>query len=87
MKPAGMDNMVILVVEDDALIRSVVKTMCELWDFKVVTMEDGFKASAYLKQNPLPEPVPTFALLDIRMPGPWGHEIGKKIRRRPDCRK
>jgi CheY-like chemotaxis protein len=86
MKSAGLENSVILIVEDDPLIRSVVKTMCELWDYKVVTMEDGYKASAYLEQNPLPEPVPTFALLDIRMPGPWGHEIGKKIRQHPQLK-
>jgi CheY-like chemotaxis protein len=46
-------------------------------------MEDGFQAAAYLEQIPLPEPVPTFALLDIRMPGPEGHEIGRMIREHP----
>ena len=77
------ESMTMLIVEDDELLRNVVQTMCELWNFDVVVMADGFQATAYLEQNPLPEPVPTFALLDIRMPGPDGHEIGKKIREHP----
>lgn len=78
-----IESLTVLIVEDDPLIRTVVQTMCELWNFEVVVMADGFQAAAYLEQNPLPEPVPTFALLDIRMPGPEGHEIGKRIREHP----
>jgi len=77
------ESLTVLIVEDDPLIRTVVQTMCELWNFGVVVMADGFQAAAYLEQNPLPEPVPNFALLDIRMPGPEGHEIGKRIRQHP----
>lgn len=80
---ADFEPLTMLIVEDDQLIRTVVQTMCELWDFKTVVMEDGFQAAVYLEQNPLPEPVPTFALLDIRMPGPEGHEIGGMIRKHP----
>lgn|SRR5574341_450953 len=69
-----------MLVEDDTAIRNVIETMCELWDIKTISFKDGFEASEYLAKSTLPDPIPQVALLDIRMPGPWGHEIGAKIR-------
>lgn len=69
-----------LIVEDDMAIRTVLKTMCDIWGYQHVTFPNGFKAMAYLEQDPVPDPVPDVALLDIRMPGPWGHEISRAIR-------
>ncbi len=71
-----------LIIEDDHAIRDVLGTMCELWGFDAVMLKDGFQASEYL-QNETPVPQPDVALIDIRMPGPWGHEIGAKIRAHP----
>ncbi len=71
-----------LVVEDDYAIRDVINTMCELWDFNVVALKDGFQAMEYLR-NENPSPMPDVALIDIRMPGPWGHEVGARIRAHP----
>lgn len=71
-----------LVIEDDHAIRDVIGTMCELWGINTVMLKDGFQASEYL-QNEAPVPQPDVALIDIRMPGPWGHEIGAKIRMHP----
>jgi CheY-like chemotaxis protein len=57
--------------------------MCELWNFNVISFKDGFQAMDYLKNEHLEEPLPHVALLDIRMPGPWGHEISARIRQHP----
>lgn len=76
-------NMTWLVVEDDHAIRDIIVTMCELWEFDVIAFRDGYEADDYLN-NPEPgDPRPDIALLDIRMPGPWGHELGAKIRQHP----
>ncbi len=77
-----VQRMTWLVIEDDHAIRDVIGTMCELWGFDAVMLKDGFQASEYL-QNEAPTPQPDIALIDIRMPGPWGHEIGAKIRAHP----
>ncbi|MBN1122731.1 MAG: response regulator [Anaerolineae bacterium] len=76
-------SMTWLVVEDDYAIRNILDAMCELWNFNIVVFEDGYKVSAYLESESLPEPVPDIALLDIRIPGPWGHEVAAKIRQHP----
>lgn len=72
-----------LVVEDDHAIRDIIVTMCELWEFDVIAFKDGYEASDYLNQTDPGAPYPDIALLDIRMPGPWGHELGAKIRQHP----
>ena len=72
-----------MVVEDDHAIRDVISTMCELWDHQILTFKDGFEAMAYLDDEVVPEPVPDVALIDIRMPGPWGHEISARLREHP----
>lgn len=72
-----------LVVEDDHAIRDIIVTMCELWEFDVIAFKDGYEADDYLNQADPGAPYPDIALLDIRMPGPWGHEIGAKIRQHP----
>jgi CheY-like chemotaxis protein len=75
-----------MIVEDDAAIRMVIETMCELWELQALIFEDGFRAMKYLADNPLPAPLPDVALLDIRVPGPWGQEIGASIRQHPQLR-
>lgn len=75
-----------MIVEDDAAIRMVIETMCELWELKALVFEDGFRAMKYLDTNPLPTPLPDVALLDIRVPGPWGQEIGASIRKHPQLK-
>ena len=77
------DKLTILLAEDDYAIRDIIATMCDLWDFNVLTFKDGNVASAYLADDDPAAPLPDVAILDIRMPGPWGHEIGAMIRRHP----
>lgn len=75
-----------MLVEDDGAIRDVIEMMCELWGFKVLSFRDGFQAVDYLKNEALAAPLPEVALLDIRMPGPWGHEISARIRQHPQLK-
>jgi CheY-like chemotaxis protein len=69
-----------LIVEDDAAIRDILVTMCDLWEIRTVTFKDGYGAESYLAADRPNDPLPDAALLDIRIPGPWGHEIGNRIR-------
>lgn len=73
-----------MIAEDDSAIREVVEMMCELWGFTTISFKDGFQSMEYLSNNHLPAPLPDIALLDIRMPGPWGHEISARIRQHPE---
>lgn len=72
-----------LVVEDDTSIRTMLAAMIGFWNRVPLTFGDGFKAMSWLddvesgKAGPLPE----LAILDIRMPGPQGHEIAQRLRR------
>ncbi|NDJ53362.1 MAG: response regulator [Chloroflexi bacterium] len=79
-----MTRMTWMIVEDDPAIRDVLETMCELWDFDALIFTDGFKAMEYLSKEELGDKRPALALLDIRVPGPWGHEISARIREHPD---
>lgn len=80
---ADQKSMTWMVVEDDHAIRDVISTMCELWNYDILPFKDGFDAMAYLSEDNLPQPIPQVALIDIRMPGPWGHEISARIREHP----
>jgi CheY-like chemotaxis protein len=72
-----------MILEDDEATRDVIETMCELWEFPVVAFKDGNRAAEYLKEDTLPPPLPNVALLDIRNPGLWGHEVSELIRKHP----
>ncbi|GAB4478055.1 MAG: hypothetical protein Kow00124_21990 [Anaerolineae bacterium] len=72
-----------MIVEDDRVIREVLLAMCQLWDFPALAFKDGRQALDYLKQVPLPAPVPDVALIDIRIPGPWGHQVAARLREHP----
>ena len=69
-----------MIVEDDAAIRTAIEFQCELSNAHFISFHDGFEASDYLALEKLPDPKPNIALLDIRLPGPWGIEISRKIR-------
>ncbi|MBN1311363.1 MAG: response regulator [Anaerolineae bacterium] len=83
-EPKQKQSMTWMIAEDDIAIREVIEMMCELWGFTTISFKDGFQAMEYLSSNHLPTPLPDIALLDIRMPGPWGHEISAKIRQHPE---
>lgn len=79
------EKMTWLVVEDDASFRDIVTTMCELWGVKTIVFSDGHQVVAWMERlSPEgKEDLPNLALLDIRMPGPQGHEVAALIRRHP----
>ncbi|MDW8171035.1 MAG: response regulator [Anaerolineae bacterium] len=72
-----------LIVEDEADIRNLVATMAQVWGHTPIVFESGQRAWDWLDKvdagqaNPLPE----FALMDIRMPGYRGDEVAARIRR------
>lgn len=74
-----------LIAEDEADIRILIATMCQVWGHPTVTFENGQKVWDWLdtiesgETNSLPELV----LMDIRMPGKWGNEIASRMRSIP----
>ncbi len=75
-----------LIVEDDEAIRMVVSAICEFCDAEPIELDSGFAAMNWitrLRSGEYTGPVPSVALLDIRMPGPQGHEVGAQLRQIP----
>mgnify|MGYP001325848048 CR=1 FL=1 len=72
-----------LIAEDDNAIRDILITICELWEFEAIAFRDGYETSEYLTHLSPAAPLPDVALLDIRMPGPGGHELAAEIRQHP----
>jgi CheY-like chemotaxis protein len=72
-----------MLVEDEADIRNIVKVMFQVWGHEAIEFSNGNDAVAYLDsvQNGSHNgALPSFALMDIRMPGPNGNEIARRIR-------
>jgi CheY-like chemotaxis protein len=72
-----------LVVEDDPIIRSILTALMTLWGVENIVFKDGHEAYRWLDAVESGDPaarLPDIALLDIRMPGAQGHEIGKRMR-------
>jgi DNA-binding response OmpR family regulator len=72
-----------LVVEDEEDIRNIVKVMFTAWGHTSIDFRDGNQTYVWLDkveagtyQGELPE----LALLDIKMPGPRGNEIARRMR-------
>jgi diguanylate cyclase (GGDEF)-like protein len=64
----------VLIAEDDAHTRNLVRELCEGWGFSTLCAEDGEQALA-LAAQPL-----DLALLDLMMPGIDGFEVLKRLR-------
>ena len=69
----------ILVVDDEALIRSVIKEYLTLEEFKVYEAEDGIKALEVVKENPI-----DLVIMDIMMPNMDGYTACKEIKKIKD---
>ncbi len=73
-----------LLVEDEVDIRNVVKVMFQVWGNDTIEFSNGNDAFDYLDDvddDVIDEAdLPIFALMDIRMPGPNGNEIARRIR-------
>jgi CheY-like chemotaxis protein len=77
---------VLMLLEDDFALRSLLQVMFEQWGFKALAFSDGYRAAAWLDQvaaGEMTETFPELALLDIRVPGPLGTEIAHRMRITP----
>jgi two-component system phosphate regulon response regulator PhoB len=64
----------VLVVDDDEMIRRLVRTVLEADDWTVVEARDGHEAFARLEQA-----TPAVVVLDVMMPGMDGVEVCRKL--------
>jgi CheY-like chemotaxis protein len=72
-----------MAVEDDATLRTMLTAMMTVWGVTPLVFADGHAAMQWLDQveaNLIKDPLPQLAMLDIRIPGPQGHEIAERLR-------
>jgi DNA-binding response OmpR family regulator len=69
-----MKGRVVLVVDDDDMIRRLVRTVLEADDFEVTDAEDGPKGLELIESLD-----PDLVILDIMMPGMSGVEVCRRI--------
>ncbi len=75
-EPAGEPRpRLVLVVDDDDMIRRLVRTVLEADEYEVVEARNGDLALSLAN-----EAHPTVVLLDIMMPGMDGHEVCQRLR-------
>lgn len=75
-----------MIAEDETDIRTLVATMAGVWGHTTVTFESGQKAWDWMdtvEAGSNSDPLPEFALMDIRMPGYTGDQVATRIRRTP----
>lgn len=68
----------VLVIDDDADIRSLLRVLLEGWGLEVVTAENGVDGIALAN-----DAQPMLILLDLNMPKLTGFETARKIRENP----
>jgi CheY-like chemotaxis protein len=71
-----------MIVEDDPIIRSILTALMTLWGMDSLVFKDGHEAFQWLDQIEHGDSMrlPDIALMDIRVPGPQGPEIGRRMR-------
>jgi CheY-like chemotaxis protein len=69
-----MAGRLVLVVDDDEMIRRLVRTVLEADDWTVVEARDGHEAFEQLESTD-----PTVVVLDVMMPGMDGVEVCRKL--------
>ena len=72
----------VLIVDDDPLIRSLVRTVLEDEEYELSEAEDGDQALDRARER-----CPDVVLLDVMMPGADGYQVAASLRRdvSPDC--
>ncbi len=86
MEPNHAEARTWLVVEDDAYIRNMLTAMMTFWNINPLAFADGFQAMAWLDQveaGMIIGPLPELALIDIRLPGPQGYDVARRLRDTP----
>ncbi len=69
----------LLVVDDSRTVRRTVELVFDTTEYEVVSLESGSAAQDWLKQN-----TPDVALVDAKMPGMDGYELGAMIKQHPE---
>jgi DNA-binding response OmpR family regulator len=72
----------VLIIEDEADIRSFIARVLELEGYNVLEAGDGIAGMELIKENPV-----SMVLLDLRLPGPDGWSILRDIKRNPNLSK
>ncbi len=75
--------MIWMIAEDEADIRNLVAMMAQAWGHQPIAFATGQEAWDFLDRieaGTNEQPLPEFALMDIRMPGKKGNEIAHRIR-------
>ena len=70
----------ILIIEDNADVRSMLKTLLEFAGHRVEIAGDGLKGVEMISLQP-----PDVALVDIGLPGLNGYDLARRIRSNPQC--
>lgn len=66
----------VLIVDDDPLIRSLVRTVLEDEEYELSEAEDGDQALDLARER-----CPDVVLLDVMMPGADGYQVAESLRR------
>ena len=80
MGASGSTTDLILVVDDDADIRSAIAMVLEQEGYRAATAADGMEALAWLRENP----PPCVVLLDLMMPVMDGWQVARAMQADPD---
>lgn len=75
-----------IILDDDTQVRNLMKGMCLVWEIEAIELQDGFQAMVLLDRVRGGEyrgPTPEVALLDLRLPGPDGGEVARRMRELP----
>jgi two-component system CheB/CheR fusion protein len=70
----------ILIIEDNADVRSMLKTLLEFAGHRVEVAGDGLQGVEMISTQP-----PDVALVDIGLPGLNGYDLARRIRNDPQC--
>ncbi len=71
----------VLIVDDDGVIRGLIRHFLEIADYEVVEAADGNVGLAKAAQFH-----PEVILLDVRMPGLDGYEVCRRLKANPETR-
>ncbi len=72
-------NKSVLIVDDEAMTRDLLRLMLKGTGFTIFEAEDGFQALEQVAAN-----MPTVIILDVMMPGLDGLGVCQKLRSQPD---
>lgn len=75
-----------MIAEDEGDIRNLVATMASVWGHTTVTFASGQATWDWMdtvENGTNTDPLPEFALIDVRMPGYRGDQVAARIRKTP----